>query len=387
MSHEQSADEKKEFRSFVLRLKELHPSWQSKDITKFLLQSENPPSYTTKNALRTKVWRILKRNQVNDLPRSGAPRTTTTSEYIQSVKDAIRLKTNASIRKANEELRQKGYKTSITTVWRTKELLELKWWKRRKVQKLTADQKVQRVIIAKRLRKKYGYKKGNKLYKWIHVLNTDFSGTFTLSPQSNQHNEGVYAELISDIPYHLKTKSNEKFQKSVILWGAISYQGLFPRESPIFIDEYLEQIRLPKDDNRKKMYFTGERYAEFIRTMVAEKAAAELGDLKNIIFQDDRDRKQRTRVALDAVKHVFINRIQPTDCDAKLADVWPIENVWGILKEKLQGREYKNIEDLKTEIKKEWRKFNVSVCQRMIDKIPTRLKKVIDEDGNQIKKH
>jgi hypothetical protein len=70
-----------------------------------------------------------------------------------------------------------------------------------------------------------------------------------------------------------------------------------------------------------------------------------------------------------------------------LADVWPIENVWGILKEKLQGCEYKNIEDLKTEIKKEWRKFNLSVCQRMIDKIPARLKTVIDEDGNQIKKH
>jgi hypothetical protein len=36
--------------------------------------------------LRTKLWRILKRNQVNDSPRSGVPRTTTTTEYIQSVK-------------------------------------------------------------------------------------------------------------------------------------------------------------------------------------------------------------------------------------------------------------------------------------------------------------
>jgi hypothetical protein len=92
-------------------------------------------------------------------------------------------------------------------------------------------------------------------------------------------------------------------------------------------------------------------------------------------------------VALDAVKDIFVNRIEPTNCGAKLADVWSIENVWGVLKEKLRGREYKNIEDLKTEIKKEWKKFNVSVCQRMIDKIPARLKMFIDEDSNQIKKH
>ncbi len=92
-------------------------------------------------------------------------------------------------------------------------------------------------------------------------------------------------------------------------------------------------------------------------------------------------------MALDAVKDVFVNRIEPTNRGAKLADVWSIENVWGILKEKLRGREYKNIEDLKTEIKKEWKKFNVSVCQRMIDKIPARLKMFIDEDSNQIKKH
>ncbi len=55
MSHEQSVDEKIEFHSSVLRLKELYPSWQYNGVTKFLLQSENSPSYAAKNALRTKV--------------------------------------------------------------------------------------------------------------------------------------------------------------------------------------------------------------------------------------------------------------------------------------------------------------------------------------------
>ncbi|CAF5043832.1 unnamed protein product, partial [Rotaria sp. Silwood1] len=264
MSHELSATNKKEFRSFVLHLKQLYPTWKSKDITNFLIQSENPPPYTTESALNVKVWRILNRNQVNDLPRSGAPRTTTTLEYIQA--------------------------------------------------------------------------KGNKLYDWAYVLNTDFSGTFTLNPQSNRRNEGIYTESKSDIPYELKTKPKEKFQKSVMLWGSISYQGLFPKQSPVFVHEWLELIRPKGGDSRKKMYFTGARYVKFIRTIIAQKANEEFGDLRYVIFQDDQDRKQRMRVTLDAVDHVFDYLIKPKDCAAKLADVWPIENVWGILKEKLRGR-------------------------------------------------
>ncbi|CAF1425455.1 unnamed protein product [Didymodactylos carnosus] len=100
------------------------------------------------------------------------------------------------------------------------------------------------------------------------------------------------------------------------VWGGISYQRLFPKQSSIFIDERLDSIRPQGDDNRNKMYFTGERYAKFIQTIVAEKAAKELGDLQNAIFQDDQDRKQRTWTALNAVKHVSINRIEPVDSAA-----------------------------------------------------------------------
>ncbi|CAF4601147.1 unnamed protein product, partial [Rotaria sp. Silwood2] len=210
--------------------------------------------------------------------------------------------------------------------------------------------------------------------------------TLTLIPQYNQHNEDVYVKSINGIPYELKTKSKEKFQKSVILWGGISYQGLFPKKSPIFIDEWLKLIRLEGDDRHKKMYFIGDRYAQFIPDTIAEKGAEELGDLQNFLFQDDQDRKQRMQVALDDAKRIFINRIEPIDCAAKPADVWLIKSVWGSLKEKLRGREYTQIEQLKTDIKKEQNKFSISLCQRMIDKMPARLKLVIDQGGNQIRK-
>jgi hypothetical protein len=63
------------------------------------------------------------------------------------------------------------------------------------------------------------------------------------------------------------------------------------------------------------------------RIVVPEKAAKELGDSRNVIFQDHQDYKQRMRLALYTVNYVFINQIEPINCDAKIADAWPIENL------------------------------------------------------------
>ena len=82
------------------------------------------------------------------------------------------------------------------------------------MQELTSDQKQQCVLVARRLRKKFGTREGNKLYRWKYVLNTDFSGLLTLTPLHNHHNEGVYAESPSDVPYDLKTNTKEKFKKA-----------------------------------------------------------------------------------------------------------------------------------------------------------------------------
>jgi hypothetical protein len=100
MSQQSSAKDKKGFRSLVLHLKKLNPSWQAKEIKRFVIQSGNPPCYTTSKALRLKVLRILKRNITTDLPRSSALRITTTTEYLKAVNETIELKRNTSIRNA-----------------------------------------------------------------------------------------------------------------------------------------------------------------------------------------------------------------------------------------------------------------------------------------------
>ncbi|CAF3945957.1 unnamed protein product [Rotaria sordida] len=93
---------------------------------------------------------------------------------------------------------------------------------------------------------------------WNYVSNIDCSDTFTLICQYDQRNEDVYIESPFDILYKLKTKSKQKYQKSVMLWDSISYKRLFLKQSSIFIDEL---------------------YTKLIRTIVTEQTVKELGDL------------------------------------------------------------------------------------------------------------
>ena len=69
-------------------------------------------------------------------------------------------------------------------------------------------------------------------------------------------------------------------------------------------------------------------------------------NLNEIMFRDDQDAKHRTKVATDVVSDFFEGRIEPSDGDAKFADVWPIENIWGIMKEKTRGKTFKNLDSL-----------------------------------------
>jgi hypothetical protein len=132
---------------------------------------------------------------------------------------------------------------------------------------------------------------------------------------------------------------------------------------------------------------TGELYAKFLREKCIPEIKKPFGDLKDIIFQDDQDGKQRTQVAMNVVSEFFDERIEPEDGDAKLADVWPIENVWGILKEKVRGVTFKNSKTLVTAINKEWRKVGNEECAKMVEKIPSRLWKVIKNKGDQVYEH
>jgi hypothetical protein len=53
----------------------------------------------------------------------------------------------------------------------------------------------------------------------------------------------------------------------------------------------------------------------------------------------------------------------PEDQASKLDDVWPIENIWSIIEMELMKKDYQDLNHVKNEIKKIWKKFRYQlVC-------------------------
>ena len=71
-----------------------------------------------------------------------------------------------------------------------------------------------------------------------------------------------------------------------------------------------------------------------------------------------------------------------------MADVWPIEQVWAILKEKVMQAAPRNKAELKRVITRSWREIDQDkeMIWNLISSIPKRLQAVIDVDGRQITK-
>ena len=98
------------------------------------------------------------------------------------------------------------------------------------------------------------------------------------------------------------------------------------------------------------------------------------------VWQDDPATIHRCADTLAAVQERFNFRV-------KMADVWPIKNVWAIVKDKVKESEPVNKEALRKVIIKCWREINAdkSLLARLMFSIPRRLQAVISNDGNQIR--
>ncbi|CAF2409311.1 unnamed protein product [Rotaria sp. Silwood2] len=170
----------------------------------------------------------------------------------------------------------------------------------------------------------FGYE--NPSERWSPVQSVGFH---------NKRNDGVWAEEGEEIEAGLIDVQTDKFQRGVIFWGAISSQGLIPSHGPNNVSDWLEQQRPLNSDRRKRVYLTNQLYEKFLKQKAAPAIKKAFRKPKlDPIFQDDQDRKHRTSLVRNTVAQLFNERIEPADGDTKFADVWRIENIWGVLREK-----------------------------------------------------
>ena len=122
-------------------------------------------------------------------------------------------------------------------------------------------------------------------------------------------------------------------------------------------------------------------YGIMYANLVREKAAPAILNLYpggDGIYQDDGARIHRCPEALAAVEESFSQRNNQDLQAPKMADFWPIENIWAILKQKIAKINICNLAQLKREISKAWREMDADrkLCRRMMTSMHQRPKKV-----------
>jgi len=176
-----------------------------------------------------------------------------------------------------------------------------------------------------------------------------------------------------------------KFSPGIILWGAISTEGLFPREEPIWFTDWLKAYC--KRHKQKKQTMSAKGYSDFLRYKIFPLLEDETnGMLENYIWEDDGDSKHRADIVLNTVDEFFNERVPIARQAPKMADIWPIEKVWAYLKERMRGHDCQSLDDIKKKVSELWKEITPDMCNQCINNIPVSLGKVIKLNGAQVHK-
>ena len=227
----------------------------------------------------------------------------------------------------------------------------------------------------------------NGLNKWGRVVNTDFSGPITLTGKHNSKNDVVWTTKDGkEAARELLDYPEEKWGSNHMIWGGVCWKGLVPSDGPIFVKDFKERCREAGVGLGTRGGINGAAYAHMVTTEVAPEIHR-IYPNNRAIYQDDGARIHRCNVALDAVRASFRERLDPAVQANKMADCWPIENVWSILGQRVKERK-PTAENHKQIIIEEWQRMDRDkpLCRKMMKSIPKRFDAVRRLRGRQIRK-
>lgn len=158
------------------------------------------------------------------------------------------------------------------------------------------------------------------------------------------------------------TQKTMKHPPSVMVWGCFSFQG---RGNLYF---------LPKNET-----MNGTRYLAILE----EKLPVVMTIHETVTFMHDGAPCHRAK---KVSKWLADNNFDILDWPGNSPDLNPIENLWKIIKDKVEFHETGSTEKLKEAIKKVWcNEISTAVCQNLIKSMPKRLYRVIKSKGQMTK--
>ena len=102
---------------------------------------------------------------------------------------------------------------------------------------------------------------------------------------------------------------------------------------------------------------------------------------KEFIFQHDNDPKHTAKKTKQFLED---NNVSVIDWPSCSPDLNPIENVWKILKERVRKCKSKNANEFIENIMNEWNNFESKILKSLINSMPIRVHKVIENEGDII---
>ena len=151
-----------------------------------------------------------------------------------------------------------------------------------------------------------------------------------------------------------------KSRQKVMAWGGISEKG----KTPLFCFTNI---------------MDGPFYVHILETQLLPAARSMYRN--DWRLQQDNDPKHTSRVAKDFVAKKRINAL---DWPSNSPDLNPIENLWQIIKNKVEKRMPKNIDDLKQFLVEEWKATSQETINNLVMSMKTRCQMVVDENGDRI---
>lgn len=100
-----------------------------------------------------------------------------------------------------------------------------------------------------------------------------------------------------------------------------------------------------------------------------------------LMFQDDNDPKHRSKLITKWKEENNINSFMWPSCSPDLS---PIENVWGIVKNKISKINIQTAEEFELTIAKCWLEIDQKIIDNIIDSMPNRIIKLIEANGDVI---
>ena len=95
-------------------------------------------------------------------------------------------------------------------------------------------------------------------------------------------------------------------------------------------------------------------------------------------FQQDNDPKHTSKLVQDWFKQ---NGIDQLDWPSYSPDLNPIENLWALLKRRVEARLPKSLAELKSMLHEEWKAIDVDTLQKLVHSMPKRCQLVREKAG------